>query len=268
MEVTVTHLSAAYEKGQDAKEILKDLSFTAASGRRLCVMGANGSGKTTLLRAMIGAIPFAGEVCYGGVRIGDMKRIQIVQRVAMLTQMNRTYFAYTVEEAVTQGRFARSSSVLRSMSERDRAFTEKILAMTGLREIRHKSVAALSGGQLQRVFLARTLAQETPVILLDEPTNHLDLKYQEELLQYLTEWSQGVTVLPDGTEHRNTVIGVFHDINLALSFAEDVCLLKDGRLLAFGARDEVLTDALLQEAFDVDVREVMRERMRQWQDEG
>lgn len=264
MEVRVSHLSASYGKGAQV-QVLHDVSFTAASGRRLCVMGANGSGKTTLLRALIGAIDYEGDVSYGGVDLKKLSRRETGQRVALLTQMNRSYFSYSVEDTVAQGRYAHRAGFLHALDEEDRAVIEQVLRTTGLSKIRERSIATLSGGQLQRVFLARTLAQETPVILLDEPTNHLDLKYQEELLSYLAEWSKGTTLLPDKTEHPNTVIGVFHDINLALSFAEDVCVLKEGRLLAFGACKDVLTDALLQEAFDVDVRGVMQRHMERWQ---
>ena len=263
MEVKVSHLSAAYGKGAEA-QVLHDVSFCASSGRRLCVMGANGSGKTTLLRALIGAIGYEGSITYDGADLKTFTRGGVAQRVALLTQMNRSYFSYTVEDTVAQGRYVRSTGLMHSVNEKDRAVVERVLAATGLRKIRKRSIGTLSGGQLQRVFLARTLAQETPVILLDEPTNHLDLKYQEELLSYLAEWSHGMTTLLDNRTYRNTVIGVFHDVNLAISFAEDVCVLKDGRLLAFGESQEVLTDDLLQEAFDVDVRAVMERHMRRW----
>lgn len=263
MEVSVSHLFASYGTG-DPAYVLHDVSFRAASGRRLCVMGANGSGKTTLLRSVIGAINYEGTVAYDGCDLKKLTRRETGQRVALLTQMNRSYFSYSVEDTVAQGRYARSTGFLHALNGEDKAVISRVLDMTGLRELKHRSIGTLSGGQLQRVFLARTLAQETPVILLDEPTNHLDLKYQEELLTYLAEWSKGTTLLPDGSTHKNTVIGVFHDINLALSFAEDVLVLKEGRLLAFGPVKEVLTDVLLREAFDVDVRTVMERHMERW----
>lgn len=264
MQIEVRNLNAGYEKDVATRPVLRNLSFTAKAGRRLCVMGANGSGKTTLLRALIGAIPTTGEILYDDAPLSQFKRTQIGMRVAVLTQLNRSYFSYTVEETVSQGRYARRRGWFSAASKSDKEAVERVLETIGLSDLRRRQIGALSGGQLQRVFLARALAQETPALLLDEPTNHLDLKYQEELTDYLLEWSQGETTTAEGVTYRNTLIGVFHDINLALTLAEDVCLLKDGAALAIGARDEALSKGVLADAFDMDVAAYMQKILARW----
>jgi exodeoxyribonuclease VII large subunit len=121
-----------------------------------------------------------------------------------------------------------------------------------LRDAMNRQLSSLSGGQLQRVMLARVIAQETPVILLDEPTNHLDIKYHVELMSYLKTWSEGHTETPEST-YRNTVISVFHDIGTAASVSDNMILMKDGKLIKTGVTGKVLTKDSLNEIYDIDV---------------
>lgn len=136
--------------------------------------------------------------------------------------------------------------------------------MTGLKDMENREIRRLSGGQLQRVYLARTLAQETPLILLDEPTNHLDLRYQAELMEYLLAWSKGSTVLPDGRVCKNTLIGVFHDIGLAAQVSEYMVFLKKGRILAAGPKADTLSSRILEETYEMDVASYMRSQKKIW----
>ena len=105
---------------------------------------------------------------------------------------------------------------------------------------------------MERVLLARTFAQTTPIILLDEPTNHLDIKYQSELTEYLKEWIKGTTEV-DGVTFKNTIISVFHDIGLAAHLADEIVIMKDGNIIKKGPKDQVLNDKVLKEVYDVDV---------------
>ena len=129
---------------------------------------------------------------------------------------------------------------------------DKAIETTGLTELTDIQLSSLSGGQLQRVMLARTIAQETPVILLDEPTNHLDLKHHIELISYLRDWSKHSTEVA-GKTYPNTVISVFHDIGTAAILAENILLLKDGSIIKKGPAEEVLTRNLLNDIYDTDV---------------
>ena len=142
-----------------------------------------------------------------------------------------------------------SRGILAGPGEKDRQVARDCLRAAGLSGWEQKRVTELSGGQLQRVFLARTLAQEPSVILLDEPTSHLDLKYQTELADYIKGWGQ---------QPGHTVVGVLHDINLALRLADTFLFLKGGRILAHGGA-EILTPELLTETYGMDVAAYMRE---------
>jgi iron complex transport system ATP-binding protein len=141
-------------------------------------------------------------------------------------------------------------------SAADRDAVESSLIAVDLINDSEKEISRLSGGQLQRVFLARALAQDPDIILLDEPTNHLDLKYQVELVDYLLAWR-----LRAG----KGVIGVLHDINLAMRLADRVMLMREGEVYAIGAANDVVTSDALREVFNADVAGYMLESLRRWE---
>lgn len=192
-----------------------------------------------------------------GQDLHRMKRREVASQMSLMTQLPETYFSYSVRETVKQGRFLKARGMFPMPSRRDQEMVEELLRATGVAEIADQSITELSGGQRQRVFLARTLAQETPFLFLDEPTNHMDLKVQAELVDYLLQWSQA--------DPRHTLVSVFHDMNLALRLAEDVAVLRQGELLAYGPARETLTPDLLQDAFAFDVAGYMRAQMRWWE---
>jgi iron complex transport system ATP-binding protein len=142
-----------------------------------------------------------------------------------------------------------------SPKKADRRAVEEWLEKTGLSTLRNKQLNELSGGQLQRVFLAQAMVQEPEIILLDEPTNHLDVKYQLELIEYLKAWSKG---------KNRTVIGVFHDINLALQLSEHLVFMKDGKIQGHGQAEEVLSASFLKNLYDVDIAGYMRRSLEKW----
>ena len=145
--------------------------------------------------------------------------------------------------------------LLAAESEADRKAVEDSLGLTGVWDLRDRPVTELSGGQLQRVFLARAFAQEPQAILLDEPTNHLDLRCQAELIDSLRSWA---------ARPGRCVVGVFHDINLALAFADTALLLDRGAVSAY-ARTEDLDLSLLDGLYGMDVRSYMRQALRRWE---
>lgn len=174
--------------GYGGRDIVRGVSLTVDSGERFCILGPNGCGKTTLLRAIAGLLPARGEVLLDGKPIARMKRREIASHVALLSQLSQVYFSYSVFDTVMLGRYLHLRGALRTPSREDRDCVRRCLETVGLWEAREAMIDTLSGGQLQRVFLARTLAQEPSLILLDEPTNHLDLKYQAELMESLRDW--------------------------------------------------------------------------------
>jgi len=250
--LTVKGLSCAYGE----LNVLYDVNFTTKLQSKLLVVGPNGCGKTTLLKAIAGLIPYEGVVEIEGENVAHFTRKARAKKIGLLSQISAIYFSYTVYETVMQGRYVHlADGIFKSARKVDEEVVLAYLEMTGLLEMKDKSIQALSGGQLQRVFLARTFAQEPDIILLDEPTNHLDLKYQLELMEYLDEWVK---------RDRRLVIGVVHDMNLALSFADEILMLKDGRVLA-KKKSEAMDLQLINQTFDVDVMGYMRESLKKWE---
>ncbi len=242
--------------GYGGRDVLHGVGFSVEAGECFCVLGANGCGKTTLLRVIAGLLPCRGDVRLGEKPLAGMKRRDIAAHVALLSQISQVYFAYTVYDTVMLGRFVYLRGALRMPSREDRECVERCLRTVGLWEMKNRLIDTLSGGQLQRVFLARTLAQEPQVILLDEPTNHLDLKHQAQLIESLRTWAR---------EEGRAVVGVLHDVNLAMSFADRFLLLKDGHAVACGPPTEALTPARLGEVFDMDVAAYMLGALKRWE---
>ena len=242
--------------GYDGQDVVFDLSCRFETGVNYCLLGPNGCGKTTMLRVMAGLLPCTGTVLLDDMPLSRLPRRQIAKKIAVMSQINSVYFSYSVYDTVMLGRYQHMKrSLFGGATAEDRAVVERCLRSTGLDSMRDRPVDQLSGGQRQRVFLAHTLAQEPDAILLDEPTNHLDMKHQIELIDYLHEWTR------DGV---HSVIGVFHDVNLALRLSDNVLFMKDGRLLGAGRFDRIASRALLQDVFGMDVAAYMLQSLEKW----
>ena len=247
------NVSASY----NGADVIKDISFEVGAGENLSIIGPNGCGKTTLLKAIAGIIAYRGDVEIDGRPARKMKQREIAVSIAMLSQISGIYFSYSVFDTVMMGRYLHiKDKLLGRPSEADRAYVEDCLEAVDLLDVRDRSITALSGGQLQRVFLARTLAQEPKIILLDEPTNHLDLKYQVELVEYLKKWAE---------RGGRAVVGVLHDINLAMRLSGSLMIMKEGRIQAIGKTADIVTGELLEKTYEIDVAGFMRESLQIWE---
>lgn len=244
--ITLKDVSVSYRDNCAVKNVSLNLSE-----KTHCIIGPNGSGKTSLLKAIANLIDFDGEISIKDFNVKLLDRKELSKMVSMLQQNSSGYYDFTVYDTVMLGRYAhQENKFLSNNSTDDQILVESCLETLGLLEIKNKLITELSGGQLQRVFLARVLVQEPQVILLDEPTNHLDLKHQIELIDYLKNWANG-----GGRQ----VIGVFHDLNLAKAFSENFILMKDGEVVGSEISREIL-----HSTYGIDVIEFIQKSHEGW----
>ncbi|MDR2144590.1 MAG: ABC transporter ATP-binding protein [Treponema sp.] len=241
--------------GYGGGDIIKGINLSVKNGGVLCVVGPNGCGKSTLLKAIARLLPFRGSIQIGGKETRSFSRKDLAKKIALLGQNSQLYFPYTVFDTVAMGRYAHSEGLFAGLSAADKNSIEETLAVLELEGDRFRLINELSGGQLQRVFLARALVQNPELILLDEPTNHLDLKHQAALLEYLTRWANS----------GGTVIAVLHDLNLARRFCRQAILMSDGKAVGGGRTEELFAGAALKEVYGMDVREFMLESLGKWE---
>jgi iron complex transport system ATP-binding protein len=250
----VKNVSAAYGD----RKVLFDISFGLNPGECLSIIGPNGCGKTTLLKCIADLMDYEGKITVAGDNLKLLNRREIAGKVAVLSQINTLYFAYSVYDTVMLGRFAHIKPGLfdGAIKKDDIAAVEESLNASGIYDLRERKINTLSGGQLQRVFLARVLAQNPRIILLDEPTNHLDLKHQIELVDYIKAWVKN--------DERRAVIGVFHDMNIALRLSGKVMLMEEGRIGRIGNFADIADKEYLQNLFGIDVADYMIQNMKMW----
>ena len=243
--------------GYGREDIVKGVSVTVRAGEILSVAGPNGCGKTTLLRAAAGLLPIrSGAVYLDGVSISEMSHKERAKRIALLSQTGTggDYFDYTVYETVSMGRYPHREGIFSEASEEDEKAVRRCIAETGLTGLENESLTRLSGGQLQRVFLARAFAQEPDVLFLDEPANHLDVKYVSELIALLEKW----------TAAGRSVIGVFHDPGLAAAVSDRIMLMDKGQAVLCGSPAEVLKSEKMNEVFETDIGAYMQKITEIW----
>jgi len=250
--IEVKNLCAGY----GGNDVIRNISFMADRGECLCVLGPNGCGKSTLLKSIARIIDYRGAVTLESRDTVSFSRRDFAKKIALLGQNAQVFFPYTVYETVSMGRYAYSEGLLKNLSDEDKGIIEDIVVKLDIQDIKDRMIDELSGGQLQRVFLARTLAQTPEVILLDEPTNHLDLKYQIELLAFLKSWVK---------EKNKVLIGVFHDLNLARRFGDTAVVMINGAVNVCGKIEEALNRETLKAVYGIDIHGYMMESLEQWQ---
>lgn len=234
MSLTVEGLHASY--GQH--HVLKGVRLRAEPGQLTTVLGPNGSGKSTLLRAICGqADQLAGSVSHGEVNLRTASVSTRAKLIAYVPQAEATSFPFRVVDSVLMARYPHAAGF--SESDEDRQIAHEAMEEAGCVELAHRPITELSGGELQRVLIARALAQQTPIILFDEPTAHLDAEHLVDFVRLLAKLK----------EAGKTLVAVFHDLNLAARTADQIVLIRSGEIVASGTPKETLTEANLEKTF-------------------
>ncbi len=236
----ISSLTVSY----DSTLVLRDISVAVSPGEILALIGPNGAGKSTLIRAVSGVIKIdSGEVRVNGEDLTDISNGERARILGVVPQARPLGGAFTVEQTVLLGRTAHMNWLGRAQSQ-DQEAADWAMRKTGIEYLAQRRNAELSGGEQQRVLLARTLAQKTPILLLDEPTNHLDLQHQINFLALVHDLARQESLV---------VVMALHDLNQVSMYADRVALLVGGELMALGSPAEVLTEENLQQAYQTKV---------------
>jgi len=223
---------------------LQDISFDAAAGELLVILGANGAGKSTLLKLITGSLKAdAGEIVINGKTPEQWTTEERARISAVMQQQNQLQLPFRVQEVVMMGRYPHFKKYA---STQDESIVIAVLEETGITHLKERNYLTLSGGEQQRVHLARVMAQigdtDTKAVrylFMDEPSNNLDIRHQHAALNLAQQFAR----------KGNCVIAVLHDLNLALQYADKVLLLKNGRLQGFGLPGAVMTDHIISDAY-------------------
>lgn len=234
MKITTEQLQATL----GGSHILKGVSIEVSDKDFVGIIGPNGSGKSTLLKSIYRVLtPQSGTVFLDGNALNSYKPKESARKMAVVAQHNYYNFEFSVQDVVLMGRAPHKKAMERDNAD-DYRIVREALEKVNMGGFAQRSFSTLSGGEQQRVILARALAQQTRALILDEPTNHLDVKYQLQLLNTVKSLDL-------------TVVAAFHDLNLAGLYCDEIYVLKDGRVRAAGAPWEVLTAPLIEEVYGV-----------------
>ena len=242
----IQDLTVSYGK----KTVLNKVSLTVSPGEVLGLIGPNGAGKSTLIRAVSGVVPKrAGGICWKEQDLNNLSPSQRARILAVVPQARQLGGAFSVEQTVMMGRTA-YMNWLGQPQEEDDEQVRLAMEKTNTTQLAHRRVAELSGGEQQRVLLARALAQTTPVLLLDEPTTHLDLQHQVSLLSLVRKLAH---------ENGLAALMALHDLNQVSLYADRVALVVEGKLKVVGKPEEVLTAEVLSKAYQTPVKVISPE---------
>lgn len=224
------------------RRIVEKLNLEIPERRFTALIGPNGSGKSTILRTFAALMkPSGGSILLDGRDLTELSTRDIARKVGILLQGPVAPEGLTISDLVRLGRYPHRSLFSRWSAD-DQAACDQALMLTGTTDLAGRTLESLSGGQRQRAWIAMTLAQQGEAILLDEPTTYLDLEHQIELMNLIT------TLV---TKHGKTIVAVLHDINQAARYAEHIVILKDGRIMAAGKPDAVISVETIADVFKV-----------------
>jgi len=239
----------------NGRTIVDNVSFSVEENDFFMLIGPNGAGKSTLIKAIMRIYGYTGCVFLNGRDVATIRPRQMASMVGVLAQEHKPQFPHTVYEVVSLGRYARMRGIFGILDREDKAKIEEALVLTGLDGMARQSVLELSGGELQRVYLAQLLAQDPCLLILDEPANHLDIKYQIAMFDLIGKWSK---------TPGKAALAVVHDLNTAFCYGTRALLMNDGKVYARGTVDQVLTRENLKAVYSVDVAKWMADLMKHW----
>jgi len=226
----------------EGKPVLDNVTLDIKKGEIIGILGPNGCGKTTLLKNLNkNLLPQGGSILLEDIDMKDMKKKDVAKKIAVIPQTNEIRFAFTAREIISMGRMP-FMDTFAGESREDKELIEKAMERTGITEFADRYINTMSGGERQRVIIARALAQSPSVLLMDEPTLHLDICTQFDVLDLVYKLSK-----EDGL----TVVIVSHDLPMVVRYCDRIMMLKDQKIFALGTPEEVLTPENMREVFSV-----------------
>lgn len=236
--------------------VVEKVDFSVEEGQWLMLVGPNGAGKSTIVKAISQEADYTGTVEYKGRNVKSCKSWELARNLGVLAQHNSVGYSFTVGEVVRLGRYSYAPGIFSKKSDADDSKVAEAMELTGVASLAEQSVLTLSGGELQRTFLAQLLAQDPKILILDEPTNHLDLVYQKQIFALIQKWLKG---------EGRAVISVVHDLSLARAYGTHALLMDRAHALAYGTIQEVFCPENLDRAYRMDVGRWMRDMLEQWE---
>ena len=241
MQIRAEQIHVAF----NGEEVLQGIDLTAPENQMIGVIGPNGSGKSTLLKCLYRVLkPSAGAVWLDGRSLSQLAVRESAKKIAVVAQHNYYNFDFSVLDVVLMGRSPHKRALDRDTAD-DFAISRRALKMVGMEKFSERIFSTLSGGEQQRVILARALAQDTPCLILDEPTNHLDIKYQLELMDIVKSLSC-------------TVISAIHDLNIAAMYCDQLVAVKGGKVVGTGVPEILLTPDFIEAVYEVEAEVLQR----------
>ncbi len=233
--IRVENVSHAYGDNR----VLDGVNLSVGKKKFIGVVGPNGSGKSTILKCIYRVLKQdTGTIWLDEKKLEEYKMSESARKMSVVSQHNYHSFDFMVEDMVLMGRSPYKKALERNTLE-DYKIVNDALRAVDMEDFKYREYSSLSGGEQQRIILARALAQQPECLILDEPTNHLDIKHQLYLLDLIKKLNI-------------TVVSAIHDLNIALKYCDEVFVLKKGKIVDYGKTDEVITESLIKEVFEVD----------------